>query len=90
MIHQDNAGPYGARNSGLRGAQGSLVTFLTWAPEKLAAQVEAARSRPESGLVALDGIAFSSAGVTRDTLYGTTLARLLADSEGTARHRPLP
>jgi glycosyltransferase involved in cell wall biosynthesis len=86
VIHQDNAGPSRARNSGLRRAQGSLVTFLdgddTWAPEKLAVQVEAARSRPESGLVAVDGIAFSSAGITKDTLYGASLVRLLQTAKG--------
>lgn len=86
LIHQENAGPSGARNSGLRRTRGSLVTFLDgddiWAPEKLEVQVELARSHPQSGLVAVDGVAFSSAGITTDTLYGANLVRLLQESHG--------
>lgn len=84
VIHQENAGPSGARNSGLRQARGSLVTFLdgddTWAPEKLEVQVELARSHPQSGLVAVDGVAFSAAGITSDTLYAANLVRRLQES----------
>lgn len=86
VVHQENAGPSGARNSGLRRARGSLVTFLDgddlWAPEKLEVQVELARSHPQSGLVAVDGVAFSSAGITADTLYGANLVRLLPTPTG--------
>ena len=85
LIHQDNAGPSGARNSGLQRARGSLVAFLDgddiWAaPEKLAVQVEAALRHPESGLVAVDGEAFSSTGTTRDTLYRPSLLQLMQTS----------
>jgi glycosyltransferase involved in cell wall biosynthesis len=86
LIHQENAGPPAARNAGLRRARGSLVTFLDgddiWAPEKLQVQVELARSHPQSGLVVVDGMAFSSAGITRRTLYGASLVRLAQTSNG--------
>lgn len=86
VIHQENVGPSGARNSGLRRTRGSLVTFLDgddiWAPEKLEIQVELARRHPQSGLVAVDGVAFSSAGITANTLYGVELVRLLQTSHG--------
>ena len=86
VVHQENAGPSGARNSGIRRARGSLVAFLDgddiWVPEKLEAQVEAALRYPESGLVAVDGEAFSSEGITRDTLYGPGLLQLMHPSNG--------
>jgi glycosyltransferase involved in cell wall biosynthesis len=86
VIHQDNAGPSGARNAGLQRARGSLVAFLDgddiWTPEKLEVQVQAALRHPESGLVAVDGEAFSSEGITRDTLYGAGLVQLMQPSNG--------
>jgi glycosyltransferase involved in cell wall biosynthesis len=86
LVRQDNAGPADARNAGLQRARGALVAFLDgddiWAREKLAVQVEAARRHPESGLVAVDGQAFDSAGIIRDTLYGGGLVRLLETSPG--------
>jgi glycosyltransferase involved in cell wall biosynthesis len=84
VIHQENAGPSPARNAGLRRARGPLVSFLDgddiWEPEKLEVQVELARGHPESGLVAVDGIKFSAAGITADTLYGRGLVGLLQRS----------
>jgi glycosyltransferase involved in cell wall biosynthesis len=86
LIGQDNTGPSGARNAGLGRARGSLVAFLDgddlWEPAKLELQVEGALRHPESGLVAVDGEAFSPAGITRDTLYGTSLLQLMPASSG--------
>lgn len=86
LVHQENAGPSGARNSGLQRTRGSLLAFLDgddiWTPGKLEAQVEAALRCPESGLVAVDGEAFSSEGITRDTLYGAGLLELMQPSNG--------
>lgn len=86
VIHQDNVGPSGARNAGLQRARGSLVSFLDgddiWMPEKLAVQVEIARNHPKSGLVAVDGLAFSQAGVTKQTLYAARLGQMLQASNG--------
>jgi len=86
VVHQENAGPSGARNSGLQRARGSLLAFLDgddiWTPGKLETQVEAALRCPESGLVAVDGEAFSSEGITRDTLYGPGLLELMRPSNG--------
>ena len=86
LVHQDNAGPSGARNAGLNRARGSLIAFLDgddiWSPEKLQIQVDGALRCPESGLVAVDGEAFSSAGITRDTLYGVGLLERMPPSNG--------
>ncbi len=61
-IRQRNQGWAGARNTGLRRANGNLVALLDgddlWEPEKLATQVAAALSHPASGLIVVDGIEF--------------------------------
>ena len=52
-IHQENRGPAGARNAGLRVAGGEFLTFLdaddTWHPEKLERQMNALQADPGAG-----------------------------------------
>lgn len=54
IIHQQNRGLAGARNTGIRISQGEFIAFLDsddlWHPEKLARHVEHLRSRPEVGV----------------------------------------
>lgn len=55
IIRQKNAGVAAARNTGLREAQGSYITFLDaddgWFSGKLSAQVRYLQSHPEVGLI---------------------------------------
>ncbi len=52
-IRQENQGPAGARNAGLRVASGDFLAFLdaddTWCPEKLERQMKRAGSRSGCG-----------------------------------------
>lgn len=61
---QSNAGANAARNAGIASATTALIAFLDsddrWAPEKVARQLDALRSRPEAvasftGILAVDG-----------------------------------
>lgn len=53
-IRQENQGPAGARNAGLRVASGDFLAFLdaddTWCPEKLERQVQALEADPDAGI----------------------------------------
>ena len=52
-IHQENAGPSAARNTGISNSNGELVAFLDaddlWIPHKLAVQLKAFKEHPEAG-----------------------------------------
>jgi glycosyltransferase involved in cell wall biosynthesis len=73
-----------ARNEGIRLAAGELVALLDaddlWAPEKIATQVEIARRRPESGLVACNGVEFADDTVCRAELLSVRFTHALAES----------
>lgn len=54
MIHQHNRGLAGARNTGIRHAQGQYLAFVdsddVWQPEKLAMHMQHFQQRPEVGV----------------------------------------
>jgi glycosyltransferase involved in cell wall biosynthesis len=53
-LWQPNAGPNAARNTGIAATTAPLIAFLDcddwWAPEKLAAQLDALKQRPDAGV----------------------------------------
>jgi glycosyltransferase involved in cell wall biosynthesis len=54
-VWQENSGPSGARNRGIREASGDLIAFLDgddlWLPEKIERQLALLRAQPELGMV---------------------------------------
>ena len=64
VIHQNNAGLSGARNTGLRAASGEWVAFLdaddAWHPRKLELQLKALQSQPGPGLIATATLGYPS------------------------------
>lgn len=54
IIRQENRGPSGSRNTGIRHAQGDYIAFLDgddlWVPDKLAKHVEYLEHRPNVGV----------------------------------------
>jgi glycosyltransferase involved in cell wall biosynthesis len=58
VIHQENRGLSGARNTGLRSAKGECVAFLdaddAWHPRKLELQIKALSAVPHLGMVGSD------------------------------------
>jgi glycosyltransferase involved in cell wall biosynthesis len=85
LVRQKNQGVAGSRNTGIRLASGHFLAFLDgddlWEPDKLAHQVAAARSRPRSGLVVVDGVQFSDASILHDSLFPPQVTTLLRDQE---------
>lgn len=89
-IHQPNAGPAAARNTGLRAAQGNLVAFLDsddwWPVDSLRLRAACLSQRPDlSGVVGATQLVLSTAfgpktwGVPQPTLnLGVTLIRRAA------------
>jgi glycosyltransferase involved in cell wall biosynthesis len=82
-IYQENQGVAGSRNTGIRAAQGELLAFLdgddVWEREKLAEQVAAVAQYPDSGIIAVDGIQFSEAGILNSSIFAVGMRPFLAD-----------
>lgn len=71
-IRQNNQGVASSRNTGIALAQGEYVALLDgddiWEPRKLAAQIEAARRFPQSGLIISNGVEFDESGILQPSL----------------------
>jgi glycosyltransferase involved in cell wall biosynthesis len=86
-VRQANQGVAAARNSGVRHARGEFVALLDgddlWEPDKLRVQVEAALENPQSGLIVADGVQFDGPRITRDSLIGAPVHRLMDPAAAT-------
>jgi glycosyltransferase involved in cell wall biosynthesis len=71
IIHQQNRGLAGARNTGIRHAEGDYIAFLDgddlWLPEKLAKHVEHLENSPEVGVSFSRSALIDSAGNSLNT-----------------------
>jgi len=71
-VKQENRGLAASRAVGVGKARGSLIAFLDaddiWLPEKLARQVEFARSHPEYGIVTTDALNFDGDGLVTSSM----------------------
>src|SRR6266542_3165879 len=82
-IYQENQGVAGSRNTGIRAARGELLAFLdgddVWEREKLAEQVAAVAQYPDSGIIAVDGVQFSEAGILNSSIFAVGIRPYLAE-----------
>ena len=69
MIHQENTGLSGARNTGLRAASGEWVAFLdaddAWHPRKLELQLKALDGQPKLGMIGTDIFRYPTENIPR-------------------------
>ncbi len=84
-VRQRNRGVAAARNTGIRHARGRMLALLDgddlWQPDKLQRQVEAADSRPGSGLIVTDGMEFGPDGMIRESLLNPSIVPLFEGAD---------
>jgi glycosyltransferase involved in cell wall biosynthesis len=85
-VRREHEGLAGARNAGIALATGDFVALLDaddlWHPEKLTVQIAVAQRHPESGLIACDGVGFTSEDPNTGPLLRGPLRRMLLAAAG--------
>ncbi|MBD1998491.1 glycosyltransferase family 2 protein [Leptolyngbya sp. FACHB-541] len=83
IIHQQNRGLAGARNTGIRHAEGDYIAFLDgddlWLPEKLAKHIEHLENSPEVGISFSRSALIDSAGNSLNTYLMPKLTNITVE-----------
>ncbi|MGH9760676.1 MAG: glycosyltransferase family 2 protein, partial [Blastocatellia bacterium] len=84
-IKQNNTGPAGARNSGVRAARGRLIAFLDaddyWAPNYLIEQLRFLETNPQAHMVYTDALLIGDSPLAGRTFMELTPSNGVADFE---------
>lgn len=92
LLSIPHSGVATARNSGVRAAQGSLVTFLDaddlWRPDRLERHVSLLAREPATDLIVGEVLVFEALGPTLEPLAGSDHVQLRSVNLGAATIRP--